>query len=145
MDEVDAYGVGAGEAVGAGAVEVGGWLGKPGKEVGIAIGRALSVLQSVGVGGEEFQPALHAGIVLADLGDVLECLVVRVDVELGGPEVPAETFDGPDDATGLQVEGGPGSFVVERGAADEDDGADGAVRLFLLKGGSEAVDAGVTV
>ena len=31
------------------------------------------------------------------------------------------------------------------GAADEEDGADGAVWLFLLEGGAEAVAAGVTV
>ena len=54
MNEVDAHGVRAGEAVGSGAVEVGGWLRESGKEVGIAVSRAFSVFQSVGVGGEEF-------------------------------------------------------------------------------------------
>ena len=53
MDEVDSHGVRAGEAVGSGAVEVGGWLWEAGKEVGIAIGRAFAVLQRIGVGGEE--------------------------------------------------------------------------------------------
>ena len=54
VNEVDAHGVRAGEAVGSGAVEVGGWLRESGKEVGIAVSRAFSVFQSVGVGGEEF-------------------------------------------------------------------------------------------
>ena len=120
MDNVDAYRVRTGEAAESGAVEVGSWLRESGKEVGIAIGRAFSVLQSVGVGGEEFQPAL------VDLGDALEHPVVRLYEEFGGPKVSAEAFDGPDDATGLQVEGSPGSFVVECGLINEHDGADGA-------------------
>ena len=65
--------------------------------------------------------------------------------EFGGPKVSVEAFDGPDDATGLQVEGSPGSFVVECGLAEKHDGADGAVGIFLLEGGAEAVQAGVTV
>ena len=145
MDNVDAYRVRTGEAAESGAVEVGSWLRESGKEVGIAIGRAFSVLQSVGVGGEEFQPALYASIVLADLGGVLERLVVGVDEELSGPEVCAEAFDGLDDATGLEIEENPGSFVVECSSADKQDEADGAVGLFLLAGGAEAVQASVTV
>ena len=54
MDEINAYGVGAGKAVGSSAVEVGGWLGKAGEEIGVAVGRAFALLQRVGVGGEEF-------------------------------------------------------------------------------------------
>ena len=81
----------------------------------------------------------------ADLGDVLERLVVGADEKHGGPEASAEAFEGPDDTTGLQVEGSPGLFVVECGSADKRDGEDGAVGLFLLEGGTEAVQAGVTV
>ena len=33
--------------------------------------------------------------------------MVGVDVELGGPEVAAQPFDGPDDASVLEVEGRP--------------------------------------
>ena len=98
-----------------------------GKEVGTAISRAFSVLQGVGVGGEEFQPSLYAYIMLTDLGDLLERLVVGVDEERGGSEVSTEAFQGPDDATDLQVEGSPRSFVVECGLVNEHDGADGAV------------------
>ena len=82
---------------------------------------------------------------LADLGGILERFVVGVNQELGGLEVATEAFDGPDDATGFEVEGDPGPFVVEGGAADEDDGADGTARLFLLEGCPEPVDAGVAV
>ena len=42
---------------------------------------------------------------LADLGDILKRLVIRVDEELGRPEMTTEAFDGPDDATDLEVEG----------------------------------------
>ena len=82
---------------------------------------------------------------LADLGDILKRLVVRVDEELGRPEITAEAFDSPDDPTGLEVEGCRDSFVVEGGAADEDDRAYGVVRLFLLAGGAKTVYAGVAV
>ena len=88
---------------------------------------------------------MYAGVVLADLGDILKRVVVRVDEELGRPEMTAEVFDSPDDATDLEVEGCPASFVVEGGAADEDDRAGGAVRLFLLEGGAKTVYAGVAV
>ena len=42
LDEVDADGVGAGEAVGSGAVEVGSRLREAGKEVGVAVLTSLS-------------------------------------------------------------------------------------------------------
>ena len=72
-----------------------------GKEVGVAFGRVFSVLQCIGVRGEELRPALYANVVLDDVGVVLNRLVVRVDEELGRPEMAAEAFDGPDDATGF--------------------------------------------
>ena len=145
LDEVDVDGVWAGEAVGAGSVEVGSWLWEAGKEVGVAVGRAFPVLQGVGVCGEELQPALYTGVVFADLGDVLQRFMVGVDEELGRPKMASEALDGPDDATGFEVEGGPCSLVVEGGAADEKDGADGAVGLFLFERCTETVDAGVAV
>ena len=61
------------------------------------------------------------------------------------PKITAKSFDAPDDAPGFEVEGRPMAFVVEGGAADEDDGPNGAVRLFLLQGGAETVDAGIAV
>ena len=53
-------------------------------------------------------------------------------------------LDGPNDAPSLKVEGGPGTFVGEGGAADENDGADGAVRFLLIERGAAIAD-GVTV
>lgn len=121
LDEVDADGVRAGEAVGSGVVE------ETGKKVDIAIGRTpYDTPNSRTVCREDLQPALKASVSLADFGDILERFVVGVDQELGGHEVTAETFDGPDDATGFEVEESPPMFVFEDGAADEDDGADGA-------------------
>lgn len=75
----------------------------------------------------------------ADLNGILERFVVGVDEELGGPEVTVETFNGPDDATGFDIESDPGSFVVEGGTGDEEDGTDEAVGLFLLEGRAKAV------
>ena len=71
--------------------------------------------------------------------------MVGVDAKIGGPEVTTETFDDPNDAPSFKVEGGPGAFVVEGGAADVDDGADGDVWLLLLERGAEAIAAGFTV
>jgi len=87
-------------------------LGKSGKEVGVAVGRPSSIFEGVGVCGEELKPTPNAGVMLAYLGDALERLVVGVDAELGGPEVAAQPFDGPDDASGLEVEGRPRTFRV---------------------------------
>ena len=85
------------------------------------------------------------GVVLADLGSILKRLVVRVDEEFGRPEMTSETFDGPDNATGFEVVGCPASFIVEGDAADENDSADRAVRLFLHESGAKTVYAGVAV
>ena len=59
--------------------------------------------------------------------------MVGVNKELGGPEVATRAFYGPDDTTDFEVEGGRGWFVAEGGAADEEDGVDGTVKLFLLE------------
>ena len=87
--EGDAHGVGAGQAVGSSAVGVGGWLRKAGEEIIVAVGRTLLVLLRVCISGEELQPTLDAGVVLAYFGDILERLVVGVDTEFGGSKVIA--------------------------------------------------------
>ena len=87
IDEVDAHGVRAGKAVGSGAVGVGFWLGEAGDEVGVTVGRAFTGLQRVCVRGEELQSKLNAAVMFAYFGYALERLVVRIDAELGGPEV----------------------------------------------------------
>ena len=66
-DEINAGGAGVGEAVGSHAVGVSGWLRKAGKEVGVAVGHALTLIQSVRVGGDELQPAIDKSVVFADL------------------------------------------------------------------------------
>lgn len=81
-----------------------GWLLKVGEEIGIAVGRAFTAFQDVRIGELGFQPALDAGVVFANLGDVDERFVVREDTELGRPKVAAETLDGPNDADSFQVE-----------------------------------------
>ena len=80
-------------------------MGKAGEEVGVAVGQTIAVFQRVGVGGEEFKPALNAGVVFANLGNVLERFVVGVDAEIGGAEVATETFDGSNDGPSFKVEG----------------------------------------
>ena len=49
----------------------------------------------------------------------------------------------PHDASGFEFHRGPVLFIVEGGSADVDYGAYGAIRLFLLEGGSEASGASV--
>ena len=60
--------------------------------MGVAVGRAFTVFQRVGVGRKELKSAPDARFVLADLGDALECLVVRIYLELGEPQMPAESL-----------------------------------------------------
>ena len=55
----------------------------------LPFGQAFTVLQRADVRGEELQSALDTSIVLAYLRDVLECFVVQVYAELGGPKVTA--------------------------------------------------------
>ena len=55
----------------------------------------------------ELEPAPDASVVLANLSDVLECLMARTYLQSGGPQMPAEPFDRPNDAAGLEVEGCP--------------------------------------
>ena len=54
-------------------------------------------------------------------------------------------FDGPNNAAGFEIKRGPGSFVAAGGAADRDDGMDGAVGLFLFENRAKTVNAGVAV
>ena len=91
--------------IASGAVSVGGWLKESGKEVDVAGGCTFTILQRVGEGRNELDPAPDASVVLADLGYVLECLMLRVYMESGGKQMPAESFNRPDGASGLGVEG----------------------------------------
>lgn len=88
---------------------------------------------------------MDASIELADFSDALERLVIKADVELGGPEVAAEAFDGRNDDIGFEIKGNSGSFVVEGGTADRDDGENGAVGFLLFESSANTVYAGVVV
>ena len=72
-----ADGVRADEIVGSGAVDVGGRLWEVGEEVGVAVEPTFPILQSVGVCGEELQPALYVCVVLAGFGIILMRLVTK--------------------------------------------------------------------
>ena len=85
MDEVDAHGVGVGQAVGSSAVGVG-W-GR--RERMSALSLAVPFrYQPVCVGGGELQPTLDADVVFAYYGNILERLVVGVDGETRGRWLP---------------------------------------------------------
>ena len=51
----------------------------------------------------------------------------------------------PHDSSGFEFHRGPVLLIVEGGSADIDDGAYGAIRLFLFEGGSEASGTSVAV
>ena len=145
LNEVGADGVRADEVVGSGAVEVGGRLWKAEEEVGVAVEPTFPILQTVGVCGEEVQPTLYVCVVLAGLGIIRKRLVINVDDELGRAEMPTEVFDGTDDATGLEGNRCPTSFVVLGNVVDEDDMADVGAQWVLVENGAKTVDAGVAV
>ena len=54
-------------------------------------------------------------------------------------------MDTPHDASGFEFHRGPILLIVEGGSADVDDGAYGAIWLFLFEGGAEASVAGVAM
>ena len=60
-------------------------------------------------------------------------------------QIASEASNTPNDTSGFEFHRGPVLLIVEGGSADVDDGAYGAIRLFLFKGGSEANGAGVTM
>ena len=53
--------------------------------------------------------------------------------------------DTPHDASGFEFHRGPILFIVEGCSADVDDGAYGAIWLFLFEGGAETSGAGVAM
>ena len=53
--------------------------------------------------------------------------------------------DTPHDASGFEFHRGPILLIVEGGSADVDDGAYGAILLFLFEGGAETSGAGVAM
>ena len=71
--------------------------------------------------------------------------MVSENQEVHAEQIASEASDTPHDASGFELHRGPVLLIVEGGSADVDDGAYGAIRLFLLEGGSEASDASVAM
>ena len=57
----------------------------------------------------------------------------------------SEASNTPHDAFGFKFHRGPVLLIVEGGSADVNDGAHGAIRLFLFEGDSGAGDAGIAM
>ena len=102
-----------------------------------------TVLQSIAVCRDEFDPSLNSGVVLSNLGGAFERHVVRKNADGGTPQITTEARDAPGDAASLEIERCPVTLRLEGSAADENDRADCAVLLFLLEGGSKTIDASV--
>ena len=71
--------------------------------------------------------------------------MVSENQEVHAEQVASEASNTPRDASGFEFHRGPVLLIVEDGSADVDDGAYGAIWLFLFEGGSEASGAGVAI
>ena len=118
--------------------------GRAGKDLGVTVGGTVPVLQRVCVDGDELQQTLDAALCSPTSGILSSALGSGVDDELRGLKMTVQPLGDPNDATGFKVERGPRTFPAQRGVTDEQGGSDGAVWLFLLEGGAEAMAAGVT-
>ena len=103
------------------------------------------MLQHVLIRGEELKPTLNAWAVIAYLGDVFQGLIVGPDLEVCAAQVSTQSFDGPDDGACFEVKWRPVALGVKCRSANEDYGANGAVGLFLLQRGAEAVETRVAM
>ena len=65
--------------------------------------------------------------------------MVSENEEVHTEKVASEGSDTPHDASGFEFPRGPILLIVEGGSADVDDGAYGAIWLFLFEGGAESV------
>ena len=71
--------------------------------------------------------------------------MVSENQEVHAEKIASEASNTPYDASGFEFYRGPVLLIVEGGSADVDDGAYGAIRLFLFEGGPEASGAGVAM
>ena len=71
--------------------------------------------------------------------------MVSKNQEIHAEQITSEASNTSHDASGFEFHGGPVLLNVEGGSADIDDGAYGAIRLFLFEGGSETSGAGVAM
>ena len=103
------------------------------------------MFEGVLICGQEFQPSLHARVVLGQASKVLERLIVGPNLEVSPAQVPSQAFDCPYDGACLEVEGSPVPFRVEGAPADEDDGSYRSVGLLLFECGAQTVQASIAV
>ena len=71
--------------------------------------------------------------------------MVGVDVEKYARKVASKAADASDDAAGFEFPWGPVFLIIECGTADVDDGANRTIQLFLFKGCTQTVGAGLVV
>ena len=71
--------------------------------------------------------------------------MVSENQEVHAEYIASEASDTPHDASGFEFHSGPVLLIVEGGSTDVDDGAYGAIRLFLFEGSSEASGASVAM
>ena len=117
----------------------------PGEKIGVGVVTSSTTCEAEVICGEKFYPTLYAWFGLADFGDLLEALVVGVDVEEYARKVASKAADASDDAAGFGFPWGPVFLIIECGAADVYDGANGTIQLFLSEGCTQAVGAGIAV
>ena len=90
------------------------------------------MFESVLIRCEELKPTLYAWAVVSHLGDVLQRLIVGPNLEVCAAQVSTQAFDGPNDGASFQVEWCPVALSVKCRSADEDDGANRTICLFLF-------------
>ena len=71
--------------------------------------------------------------------------MVNENQEVYAEHIASEASNTPHDASGFEFQRGPVLLIVEGGSAYVDDGAYGAIRLFLFEGGSKTSGAGVAM
>ena len=102
------------------------------QHVSVAVCGAGAVDDRVLIGAQEFDPAGYTRVVVADFVHVLQRLVVGDNAEHCSSQVLAQTLDAPHDGARFQIEGRPVALGIERTSADEHNGFDCIVWLFLF-------------
>ena len=72
-------------------------------------------------------------------------LVIRIDVEMKTPQLPTTPLNAPNDAACFEIERRPVALGNQRSTADVNNRANRAIRLFLFKGTTKAINAGVAI
>ena len=83
--------------------------------------------------------------VFCDLVEAFGRLVVRTKSEFCTPKITTKALDALDDATRFQIKRNSVAFRLVDSAADEHDGGNSVVVLFLFEGATETVHTGIVV